>query len=150
MEQTCQIPGAEPLRGVCVGGRGWGGGRRGWSPQEVRCGSSFGAPVVFIASTRSSFFVDAEPVLFFQTQLKPHLQFLSELCHQLCYRFDSRIGVPLPRFYNASPAVLTVWLYFLFTHPSPPLDCDLLGRDCLLCIIGLQGTAPSLVHRAVL
>lgn len=134
---------------IAGGGMGRRGGR-GLSPQEVRGGLSFGVPAVFVASARASLFVDAEPVLFFQTQLKPHLQLLSELCHQLCYRFDFRIGAPLPRFHVSSPAVLTVWLYFLFTHLSPPLDCDLLGRDCLLCIVGLQSTAPSLVHRAAL
>lgn len=58
-----------------------------------------------------------------------------------------RPGAPLLCSHITSPVVLTFWLYSLFTHLSPPLDYDLLGRDCLLCIMGLQSIPPSLVHR---
>ena len=95
-------------------------GGRGSSPQEVRGGLSFGVPAVFVASARASLFVDAEPVLVFQTQLKPHLQLLAALSPALPQiRFQDWGSTPtLSRLFSCGAYCLVILPVYASVSPT--------------------------------
>ena len=137
--------------GECVLGGGGGGWKKRLEPPGGQVWLVLWCPrVVFIASTWSSFFIDAEPVLFFQTQLKPHLQLLSELCHQLCYRFRFQDWGPSPTLLQR----LSCGAYCLVILPVyssiSPTRLWPLGERLSLMHHRSPGHSTQSVHRAVL